>query len=197
VLGTARSTEFATPAGQERAARRLKEAGVEGLVVIGGEGSLTGALRLEEQGLAVAGLPATIDNAVWETDTAIGVDTALNTALESIDRIKNTASFHQRNPVAEVMGRRCGYLALMSAIAGVAEAVLVPEFAPRPEEIMQALEKAWEQGKPHFIVVAVEGAPLSGEEFHEYVNEAVRVADHGVGTRPAGREPHGLRPYTG
>jgi 6-phosphofructokinase 1 len=141
-------------------------------VVIGGEGSLTGALRLEERGVKVVGIPATIDNDVWGTDTAIGVDTALNTALDAIDRIKDTASSHQRAHVVEVMGRRCGYLALMSAIAGGAEAVLVPEFVPRPQEIMRAFKKAWEQGKPHFIVVAAEGAPLSAEEFHEYVNEA-------------------------
>jgi 6-phosphofructokinase 1 len=172
VLGTARSTEFATPEGQELAIRRLEKAGVEGLVVIGGEGSLTGALRLEERGVKVVGIPATIDNDVWGTDTAIGVDTALNTALDAIDRIKDTASSHQRAHVVEVMGRRCGYLALMSAIAGGAEAVLVPEFVPRPQEIMRAFKKAWEQGKPHFIVVAAEGAPLSAEGFHEYVNEA-------------------------
>jgi 6-phosphofructokinase 1 len=129
-------------------------------------------LRLEEQGVKVIGIPATIDNDVWGTDTAIGVDTALNTALESIDRIKDTASSHQRAHVVEVMGRNCGYLALMSAIAGGAEAVLIPEFEPRPEEIMHAFRRSWEQGKPHFIVVAAEGAPLSAEEFHEYVNEA-------------------------
>jgi 6-phosphofructokinase 1 len=172
VLGTARSTEFATPEGQERAARKLEKAGVEGLVVIGGEGSLTGALRLQERGVKVVGIPATIDNDVWGTDTAIGVDTALNTALEAIDRRKDTASSHQRAHVVEVMGRRCGYLALMSAIAGGAEAVLVPEFEPRREEIMRAFQKSWEQGKPHFIVVVAEGAPLSAEEFHEFVNEA-------------------------
>jgi 6-phosphofructokinase 1 len=172
VLGTARSTEFATPEGQELAARKLEKAGVEGLVVIGGEGSLTGALRLQERGVKVVGIPATIDNDVWGTDTAIGVDTALNTALEAIDRIKDTASSHQRAHVVEVMGRRCGYLALMSAIAGGAEAVLVPEFEPRREEIMRAFQKSWEQGKPHFIVVVAEGAPLSAEEFHEFVNEA-------------------------
>jgi 6-phosphofructokinase 1 len=171
VLGTARSTEFATPEGQEHAVRKLAEAGVEGLVVIGGEGSLTGALRLEEQGVPVVGIPATIDNDVWGTDIAIGVDTALNTALEAIDRIKDTASSHQRAHIVEVMGRHCGYLALMSAIAGGAEAVLVPEFEARPEEIMRAFRRAWEQGKPHFIVVAAEGAPLSAEQFHEYVNE--------------------------
>jgi 6-phosphofructokinase 1 len=172
VLGTARSTEFATPEGQELAARKLEKAGVERLVVIGGEGSLTGALRLQERGVKVVGIPATIDNDVWGTDTAIGVDTALNTALEAIDRIKDTASSHQRAHVVEVMGRRCGYLALMSAIAGGAEAVLVPEFEPRREEIMRAFQKSWEQGKPHFIVVVAEGAPLSAEEFHEFVNEA-------------------------
>ncbi len=180
VLGTARSKQFATPQGQERALRRLSEAGVKGLVVIGGEGSLTGALRLEQRGgggrsgggVAVVGIPATIDNDVWATDTAIGVDTALNTALGAIDRIKDTASSHQRAHIIEVMGRNCGYLALMSAIAGGAEAVLVPEFAPRAEEIMRAFRRSWEQGKPHFIVVAAEGAPLSAEEFHEYVNGA-------------------------
>ena len=172
VLGTERSPEFMTPEGQRRAAGMLAEAGVEGLVVIGGNGSLTGGLKLEELGVKVVGIPATIDNDVWGTDTAIGVDTALNTALESIDRIKDTASSHQRAHVVEVMGRDCGYLALMSAIAGGAEAVLIPEFEPRPEEIMHAFRKSWEQGKPHFIVVAAEGAPLSAEEFHEYVNEA-------------------------
>ena len=170
ILGTARSAQFATPEGQERAAQRLEEAGVEGLVVIGGEGSLTGALRLEERGVKVVGIPATIDNDVWGTDTAVGVDTALNTALEAIDRIKDTASSHQRAHVVEVMGRHCGYLALMSAIAGGAEAVLVPEFESRPEEIVRALRKSWRQDKPHFIVVAAEGAPLSAEKFHEYVN---------------------------
>jgi 6-phosphofructokinase 1 len=171
VLGTARSPEYATPAGQERAVRKLEEAAVEAVVVIGGNGSLTGGLRLSERGIPVVGLPATIDNDVWGTDTAIGVDTALNTALDAIDRIKDTASSHQRAHVVEVMGRDCGYLALMAAIAGGAEAVLVPEFEIRAEEIMHAFRTSWEQGKPHFIVVAAEGAPLSGEEFHEYVNE--------------------------
>ena len=170
VLGTARSAEFATPDGQERAARRLAEAGVEGVVVVGGNGSLAGGMKLAQRGVAVVGLPATIDNDVWGTDTAIGVDTALNTALEAIDRIKDTASSHQRVHVVEVMGRDCGYLALMSAIAGGAEAVLVPEFEPRPEEIMSAFRMSWEQGKPHFIVVAAEGAVLTAERFNAFVN---------------------------
>src|SRR5215203_1007379 len=177
VLGTARSTEFATPEGQEHAVRKLAEAGVEGLVVIGGEGSLTGALRLEEQGVPVVGIPATIDNDVWGTDIAIGVDTALNTALEAIDRIKDTASSHQRAHIVEVMGRNCGYLALMSAIAGGAEAAVVPEFEPSPENLLLFIKKAFEQGKSHFVVVVAEGAPVSAEELDEYVNGAEGTYD--------------------
>jgi 6-phosphofructokinase 1 len=170
VLGTQRSPEFMTPEGQQRAAHKLAEAGVEGLVVIGGEGSLAGALRLGELGVAVVGIPATIDNDVWGTALAIGVDTALNTALEAIDRLKDTASSHGRAHVVEVMGRNCGYLALMSAIAGGAEAVLVPEFEPDPEALLQFLKLAYEQGKSHFIVVVAEGAKPSAEEFNEYMN---------------------------
>ena len=172
VLGTARSAEFATPAGRDRAVEKLEEAGVGGVVVIGGNGSLAGGRSLSEKGVPVVGLPATIDNDVWGTDTAIGVDTALNTALTAIDHIKDTASSHGRTHVVEVMGRDCGYLALMAAIAGGAEAVLVPEFEPRPAEIMASFRASFEGGKPHFIVVAAEGAPLSGEGFHRHVNEA-------------------------
>lgn len=170
VLGTERSAEFATPEGQRRAAGMLDEAGIEGLVVIGGNGSLTGASKLVELGTPVVGVPASIDNDVWGTDTAIGVDTALNTALEAIDRLKDTASSHHRAQVVEVMGRDCGYLALMSAIAGGAEAAVVPEFEPQPEALLHFIKKAYEQGKSHFIVVVAEGAPLSAEEIHEYVN---------------------------
>ncbi|MDF2704221.1 MAG: 6-phosphofructokinase [Rubrobacteraceae bacterium] len=148
ILGTARAPEFETAAGQSAAVEAIERAGIGGLAVVGGEGSLKGALRLEE----------------------LGVDTALNTALEAIDRIKDTASSHRRAHVVEVMGRRCGHLALTSAVAGGAEAVLLPEFEPSPEEIVAALESSYERGKPHFIVVAAEGARPSAREFHEYVN---------------------------
>ena len=171
VLGTARSKEFASPEGQRRAALRFAEIGIEGLVVAGGEGSLTGAMKLAELGVQVVGIPATVDNDVWGTDTAVGVDTALNTALDAIDRIKDTASSHQRAHVVEVMGRHCGYLALMAALAGGAEAVLVPEFESRKEDILAKLRAAYESGKPHFIVVAAEGAQTSAREFHEYVED--------------------------
>lgn len=169
-LGTSRSPEFRTPEGQEKAAAILREAGAEALVVIGGEGSLTGAARLQELGLQVVGIPGTIDNDVWGTDTAIGVDTALNTALEAIDRLKDTASSHNRAHVVEVMGRNCGYLALMSAIAGGAEAVMVPEFEPDPRGLLDALKASYAKGKPHFIVVVAEGSRFTAEGLHEYVN---------------------------
>ncbi|MGH3144871.1 MAG: 6-phosphofructokinase, partial [Rubrobacter sp.] len=177
VLGTERSREFTTPEGQRRAAGRLAEAEVEGLVVIGGNGSLTGAMKLADLGVRVVGIPATIDNDMVGTDSALGVDTALNTALEAIDRIKDTASSHQRAHIVEVMGRDCGYLALMSAIAGGAEAVVVPEFEPRPEALLLFLKKAYEQGKSHFVVVVAEGAPLSAEELNEYVNDTEGTYD--------------------
>jgi 6-phosphofructokinase 1 len=170
ILGTARAPELETAEGQRAAAEALERARVGGLVVIGGDGSLRGALGLEELGAPTVGVPATIDNDVPLTEMAIGVDTALNTALEAIDRIKDTASSHRRAHVVEVMGRRCGYLALAAAMAGGAEAVLVPEFEPRPEELLRALESSYERGKPHFIVVTAEGAALTARRFHEYVN---------------------------
>ena len=108
VLGTERAPEMVQPEGQRRAAGNLEEAGVEALVVIGGNGSLAGGQKLAELGVKVVGIPASIDNDVWGTDLAIGVDTALNTALEAIDRIKDTASSHQRAHVVEVMGGTAG-----------------------------------------------------------------------------------------
>ena len=172
LLGTERSDEFETSEGQERAADRLEGAGVEGLVVIGGGGSLAGALSLSELGVEVVGIPATIDNDVPHTEMALGVDTALNMAVEAIDRIKDTAYSHQRANVVKVLGRDCGYLALMSAIAGGAEAAVVPEFETRPEDLLEFIKLAYERGKSHFIVVVSEGAEPSAEELREYVNNA-------------------------
>ena len=177
ILGTERSKEFATPEGQRKAAGKLDEADIGGLVVIGGNGSLTGALRLSELGVDVVGVPASIDNDVGGTESAIGVDTALNTALGAIDRLKDTASSHHRAHVVEVMGRDCGYLALMSAIAGGAEAAVVPEFEPSPEALIAHIKKAYDQGKSHFIVVVAEGAPLSAEEINDYINNTEGTYD--------------------
>ena len=172
VLGTGRSKEVRTDEGQERASRRLEEDGVGGLVVIGGGGSLTSARALGEAGVRVVGIPATIDNDVQGTELAIGVDTAIDTAVETIDRIRGTAISHNRAHIVEVMGSDSGYLALMSAIAGGAEAALVPEFEAQPEDLVRSLKQAYERGRSHFIVVAAEGAELSAEELREYINEA-------------------------
>ena len=171
VLGTARSKEFADPAGRERAWETLRLRGVEGLVVIGGEGSLRGALALYREGFPVVGVPATIDNDVGGTDMAIGVDTALNTALEAIDRIKDTASAHNRAFVVEVMGRHSGYLALTVAMASGAEMVLIPEVDASPEMLISELQRAYARGKPHFIVVAAEGAKWPGMDIYNYLTQ--------------------------
>jgi 6-phosphofructokinase 1 len=171
VLGTGRSKEVREPGGQERVVRRLEEAGVEGLVIIGGGGSLTSAKAMGDAGVKTVGVPATIDNDIPGTQLAIGVDTAIDTAVEAIDRIRGTAISHNRAHIVKVMGSDSGYLALMSAIAGGVEVALVPEFETRPEEILRFLERAYEQGKSHFIVVAAEGAELSAERLQEYINE--------------------------
>ncbi len=171
MLGTGRSKEVREPEGQERVVWRLEEAGVEGLVIIGGGGSLTSAKAMGEAGVKAVGVPATIDNDVPGTELAIGVDTAIDTAVAAIDRIRGTAISHNRAHIVKVMGSDSGYLALMSAIAGGVEVALVPEFETRPEEILHHLEGAYEQGKSHFIVVAAEGAELSAERLQEYINE--------------------------
>jgi 6-phosphofructokinase 1 len=172
VLGTGRSKEVREAEGQERAARRLDEAGVEGLVVIGGGGSLTSAKALGEAGVKAVGIPATIDNDVSGTELALGVDSAIETAVGAIDRIRGTAISHNRGHIVKVMGSDSGYLALMSAIAGGAEVVVIPEFETKPEDILRFLEEAYERGKSHFIIVAAEGAELSAEGLQEYINDA-------------------------
>ena len=157
ILGTSRSPEFATPQGQLDAMRNLNRFGIEGLVVIGGNGSLTGALKLHERGVKVVGLPGTIDNDLAGSDTTIGVDTTLNTILDAIDKIKDTASSHQRAFLVETMGRDCGYLAIMSSIAGGAEMALIPERAASLEDVSTTLKEAYIRGKTHCIIVVAEG----------------------------------------
>ena len=140
--------------------------------MVGGGGSLAGAHNLHELGVSVVGVPATLDNDIWGTDLAVGVDTALNTAVEAIDRIRDTASSRNRAHVIEVLGNDCGYLALMSAIAGGAQVALVPEFEANPDDLLEFMRETYEQDKQHFIVVAAEGAQLTADEFQEYVNDA-------------------------
>jgi 6-phosphofructokinase 1 len=168
LLGSARSAEFETVPGREKAIRNLNAAAIEALVVIGGNGSQTGAHCLSQMGFPVVGVASTIDNDLAGSDITIGVDTALNIALEAIDRLKTTASSHQRAFLVEVMGRHCGYLALMAAIAGGAEAVLLPEFSVQPEVLAKELHEAYLRGKPHALVVVAEGAKYNAEAMAEY-----------------------------
>lgn len=171
ILGSARSEEFKTEKGQIAAIRSLNEAGIDCLVVIGGNGSQTGNYALHKQGFPVVGIASTIDNDLFGSDITIGVDTALNIALEAIDRLKTTASSHQRAFLVEVMGRHCGYLALMSAVAGGAEYVVLPEIETDPEKIAEVLTAAYEKGKAHAIVVVAEGAKYNATALDHYFTE--------------------------
>jgi 6-phosphofructokinase 1 len=171
ILGSARSTEFKTEKGQIQAIRSLNEYGVDGLVVIGGNGSQAGSYALNQHGFPVVGIASTIDNDLFGSDITIGVDTALNIALEAIDRLKITASSHQRAFLVEVMGRNCGYLALMAGIAGGAEYVVLPEFETDPEEIATILSEAYEKGKAHAIIVVAEGAKYNANTLDAYFKE--------------------------
>ena len=171
VLGSARCPEFKAEEGRVKALRELNQKGIEGLVVIGGNGSQTGANSLAATGYPVVGVASTIDNDLYGSEITIGVDTALNIALETIDRLKVTASSHQRAMLVEVMGRDCGYLALMAGIAGGAEAVLIPECETNPEELAREIWRAYERGKPHAIVVVAEGARPNAQGLAQYVKE--------------------------
>lgn len=181
ILQTARNEEFKTVQGQRRGLRRLNEHGIEGLVVIGGDGSLHGATALHNLGVPVVGVPGSIDNDIWGTDMSIGVDTALNTILDALDRIRDTATSHQRAFVIEVMGRNCGYLALMGGILGGAEIVIIPEQAITLEEVKEALEGSYVRGKTHAVAVISEGAPFSTLDLVSYLNQG----DVGFEIRPS------------
>lgn len=167
-LGSARLPEFKEEAVRERALKQLGDRGIDGLVVIGGNGSQSGALSLSRMGLQVMGVASTIDNDLVGSEITIGVDTALNIALEAIDRLKVTASSHKRAFLVEVMGRKCGYLALMAGIAGGAEAVVVPEADVDPDQIASDLHGAYDRGKAHALVVVAEGAKYNAHGLAEH-----------------------------
>ena len=169
VLGTARSEFFMTAAGHALAMANLREAGIEALVVIGGNGSLAGGFELEKAGLPVVGVPGSIDNDLYGTSMAIGVDTCLNTIMEVVDKIKDTAASHHRAFVVEVMGRHSGYLALMGALATGAEMAVIPEIQTELTHIGVKMERAFERGKSHFIVMVAEGAELKTQSIYEYL----------------------------
>ena len=170
-LGSARCEEFKTIEGRIRALRQLNEHEIEALVVIGGDGSQAGSHALPQMGFPVIGIASTIDNDLCGSEITLGVDTALNVALEAIDRLKVTASSHERAFLVEVMGRNCGYLALMTGIAGGAEAIVIPEAETNPEEIATELRSAYERGKAHAIVVVAEGAKYNADGLAQYFSE--------------------------
>jgi 6-phosphofructokinase 1 len=171
ILGTARCPEFYEAKGRKEALRSLNRFGIDGLVVIGGNGSLTGALELWRLGFPVIGIPSTIDNDVNGTDISIGVDTALNTILDAIDRIKDTASSHNRAFLVETMGRHSGYLAIASGIAGGAELVLCPEVETTFDEIVEAVEDAYIRGKSHCLIIVAEGWSPGTQELVNHLRE--------------------------
>jgi 6-phosphofructokinase 1 len=171
MLGSARCPEFKTEEGRRQALAQLDQRGIAALVTIGGNGTQTGAHALSGMGFPVVGVASTIDNDLYGSDITIGVDTALNIALEAIDRLKVTASSHHRAFVIEVMGRDCGYVALMTGIAGGAEAISIPEVETDPEAIAQEIRKAYERGKPHALVVAAEGARYNAQGLADYFKD--------------------------
>jgi 6-phosphofructokinase 1 len=171
ILGTARAPEFRDVQGRRKALRMLNRFDIDGLVVIGGNGSLTGALELHRMGFPVVGIPSTIDNDINGTDISVGVDTALNTILGAIDKVKDTASSHNRAFLIETMGRNSGYLALSSGVAGGAELVLCPEIETSFEEIVETVEDSYIRGKNHCIIVVAEGWEPGTEEVARRLRE--------------------------
>lgn len=171
ILGTTRCVELKTDAGKDKALQRLRDNGITGLVVIGGNGSQSGAYALSKRGVPVVGVASTIDNDLLGTDMTIGATTAADIALEAIDRLRVTAASHERAFLVEVMGRDCGYLALMVGIAGGAEAIVIPEVELHPEEVARDLRQASERGKSHAIVVVAEGSRYDADGLAAYFRE--------------------------
>lgn len=164
MLHSARLPEFRNPEVQQQGIKQLEEHGIEGLVVIGGDGSYMGAKALTEHGFPCVGVPGTIDNDIPGTEFTIGFDTALNTVIDALDKIRDTATSHERTFIIEVMGRDAGDLALWAGLAGGAETILIPESGYDMKEIADRLRKGQERGKKHSLIVVAEGV-CSGVEF--------------------------------
>ncbi|NLS44849.1 MAG: 6-phosphofructokinase [Firmicutes bacterium] len=157
ILRSARSSEFVSRTGQKKAIQQLDAKSIEGLVIIGGDGTLKGAKALSDCGVPVIGIPATVDNDIPLSDCSIGFDTAVNTAVDAITKIRDTASSHGRNNVIEVMGRNTGHLALAAGLAGGAEYILIPERPFDIRNICNGIKEGYARGKTHSIIVVAEG----------------------------------------
>lgn len=175
MLYSARCEEFKTKEGQLKGVEQLKKHGIDGLVVIGGDGSYRGAKALTELGFPCVGVPGTIDNDIPGTEHTIGFDTALNTVIDAIDKIRDTASSHERTFVVEVMGRNAGDIALWAGLAGGAEAIVIPEENYDINEIADRLKRSHERGKRHSIIIVAEGV-CRGEELSKQITEATGFA---------------------
>ncbi|WP_404453526.1 6-phosphofructokinase [Virgibacillus necropolis] len=171
ILRSARSEEFKTPEGQQKGIEQLKKHEIEGLIVIGGDGSFRGAQKLTESGFPCIGVPGTIDNDIPGTDFTIGFDTALNTIIEAIDKIRDTATSHERTYVIEVMGRDAGDLALWAGLADGAESILIPEKKDDFEAVITKLKRGHERGKKHSIIILAEGVG-SGFSYGKRIQDA-------------------------
>ena len=163
ILGSARSEEFQTPEGQDKAVRILSQFGIDGLVVIGGDGSFQGAAQLHQRGIRTVGIPGTIDNDLGYTDYTIGFHTAVETVIESIGKLRDTSNSHGRANIIEVMGRHCGDIALYAGLAGGAETILVPEHSCSMQEVTDRIIRGRKRGKRHHIIVFAEG---TGEPYN-------------------------------
>ena len=180
MLQTARCAAFRTPEGQKRGYEVLKTFGIDALVVIGGDGSLTGGLKLSELGMPVMGIPGTIDNDLGYTDRTIGFDTAVNTVLDAISKIRDTSSSHERTTIIEVMGRNCGDLALYAGLAGGAESVIIPETGYDINQICQRIILGRNRGKLHNIILKAEGVEVNAEELAKLIEEKTGVESRAV-----------------
>lgn len=177
ILRSARSEEFKSAEGRDKAIEQLRQHGVNGLVVIGGDGSFKGASELTKLGIPCACVPATIDNDITGTQFTIGFDTALNTVIEAIDKIRDTASSHERMFIIEVMGRDAGDLALWAGLAGGAETILIPEEPFVIKNIIERLNSGLKRGKKHSIIVVAEGV-MSGHELAKQLEEVGNIHTH-------------------
>lgn len=176
MLYSARCLEFKEEAGQLKAIEQLRAHEIDGLVVIGGDGSYRGAKALTKRGIPCVGIPGTIDNDIAGTDYTIGFDTALNTVIEAIDKIRDTATSHDRSFIIEVMGRDAGDLALWAGLAGGAETILIPEEPHDLEDMAERLKRGRDRGKKHSIIIVAEGV-MSGQDLQ------VKLLEMGIETR--------------
>ena len=194
VLRTSRCPEFRTAEGRAVSLHNLGAHGIDGLVVIGGNGSQRGAFDLSRTGFPVVGVASTIDNDLYGSELTVGVDTALNIALEAIDRLKVTASSHGRAFVVEVMGRNCGYLALMAGLAGGADTIIIPELETNPEQLVQDVRASYERGKAHALIVVAEGAQSNAQPLASYFAENEKLPGFEVRVTTLGHVQRGGAP---